>query len=829
MELLNDVDLTSKIIKWFHFPKSPITEASVINPLSQNIKMGEIDIAVSQTSTLDKDYINFNKQKHDVPSIIGTSNFLDFHRTGRFTRNAPTNSYHNICGIACAIQKMLTKDSKTTKPKYISKDEIGFIDLIVTADTPKNSGLVLESVIDCFISTPSMIIGDEMDKFMSILFPQDCRKIPNPEQLDTLPSRERVIYICANQQLYEIVFQIPAVLTDQQLIYLYKKFKSLSYFRITQYALKILIPFVELIEIKENFWICTSFNKNFYKLHVDGLFYSPGEYLQLDTIPPNLFGPSLRQTPFPTNCHLPRIGHAAYTAKNFIGTPTNSLSTGELHQKSQTVAFYSSKSYPTELINQPGWFPKILVAGGFNNQEDGITVRKGTIDSGKFSAVSYETASIKLMFNNKNNNLLKFRSIIKKSDILRVGMLIGIFEVTDDDRDLLHLQESFEITVEIFSPELCIKLIQTTRRGDEKERILKDKEIIQFFHDTPPSDNLKMYIFWVGSKQQQQQQQQQQFHRKQHLSLAAARNNEDCRCESIRCDNIETAASYLKFYLCYATQFVPSIGDKLQTTTTNKGVIVDILPDDCMPYIVHPQTKRNIIPDLIINPFYLKRQTLDNLLITGFNLSNKKKNPYMNDSFNFSINDAIHYIELGNELVTGNLMNPITGLPYIKPILLNKRGKEKELLDYKYKEIEDEDGFLYLTLNTNPHPHEIVKGSIYTTRYFTVNNHKASSMMQCSHPDEIIRTEFTGAPTRGKKGGLATGLQEQMAFSGMGLARFNMEISQIRSETCILPIKDNNNKREFIASSNTFKRIYDEFIQSNIDVGFNITKYQKIS
>lgn len=756
-----------------------------------------------------------------MPSIIGTNNKLDVHRIGRFTRNAPTNSFYNICGIACSLQKVLTKDSKTTKPKYIAKDEIGFIDLITTADTPKNSGLILESVIDCFISTYSLTAMDNMYSTLLKLFPS-CKVVPNPERLKSLDDEsEKCIYLCANQVLYSFDPITPKILTLQQLDYLRKE-NNTSYFGMTQYALKILIPFIELIEqAVDKFWICTSMTRNIYKLHKDGLFYSPKELLYLKDQPfNNIFGPSIRITPFPTNCHLPRVGHAAYTAKNFIGKPSNSLSIGELHQKSQSVAFYAKKSYPTELINSPGWFPKILVAGGWNNQEDGIAIRKGALDKGNFTAVSYETATIKLIYGNDNSipttSYITFTPLIKKSDILRMGLPIGLFKLgrnINSNNEQINCQETLSLNIEIFSSELLIKAIHSKINGNEKEITLENEKKINIgYHDL---ENWRIMVIWNSPFILPKR-------KKTFMSL------NEFRCEKIRCDDI-SSAGHLKMYLFYATLFIPSIGDKLQTTTTNKGVITEIIADENMPYIVDKTTKKNILPDLIVNPFYLKRQTLDNILMTGYNLSDNAKNPFLNNSFSFTIKDAINYVTLGNKYATGVLMNPVTGLPYIKPIINNQKEK-KIILDYRHNEYLGEDGFIYMSKNIQPTPHEIVMGSVYTTRYFVVSNHKAVNMMQSSHPDEIKRTEFSGAPIRGKKGGFATGLQEQMAFSGMGASRFNVEVSQIRSETCTLPIYNKKRKRkiEIISSSNTFKRSVDELIQSNLDVGLDITKHNKM-
>lgn len=963
--LLNDETQTEKIIKWFHFPKSQIKEQNVVVDFSQMIKRGEIDVAISQTSILNKEYavlnnsgnryydtdkiswnnvakkksnaesnsVNLNNNNKviesgwnyggiteeggggnggEIYSLTGSMCNLDVHRIGRFTRNAPTNSYSNICGVACSLQKVLTKDSKTKEPKYITPSEIGYIDLITTSDAPKNCGLILEEVVDTIVSSRSLTAFSEyqMYSLLQKLFP-DCEKVENPEKIENLDLEYQ--YICANRVLYRFYRNIPQNLLPNQISYITTNYGINNYFRVVQYALKIEIPFIELIEqTRDLLWECTSYDGNIYKLHIDGLFYSSSEFIffhnkargkalsSAHSHPslwvgnygeniPNLYGPSIRISPHPNKCHLPRIGHAAFSSKNFVGTITNSLSIGQLHQKSLTVAFNQSKSYPSEIINIAGCYPKILIASGFNNQEDGIAIRKGAIERGMFSAVSYETAVVKINYyyyycnNNNNTNIekevesvnindydklptpIEFISTINKGTILRKGMQIGVFRL---NKEFSEENVPLKISIEIFSNEF--KILETTAEGGEKEskryyyrtNISEDPHgnIIISDNNNKIDIDWNLSVFWMGKGNIMNVDHptndffypiisSAKKRAKLRRSLAFQSQNpnyQTYRCEMIRCDNI-SACQYLKLYLTYASLFTPSIGDKLQTTTANKGVITEIISDENMPYVVvnnelndNNTNSKVIVPDLIVNPQYLKRQSLDNIFIMGERLQNKIgkekteiKNAYMNNCFEFNIDDAIYFLKLGDLYASGRLMNPATGLPYLVPLETTSQSG----VDYKFIEYLDEnDGFIYTKRREETEKvdvnlsYEMVNATIYTTRYFLVNNHKAAHMMQCSHPDDIIRTEFSGAPVKGKRGGFATGPQEQITLVGLGAERLNSEISQFRSDSLKIPIhsriiNENGDKDQVvIQGSKTLKRVFDEFNQYNIDFSVKVDK-----
>ena len=939
-KLLNDVDMTRHIIDWFQFPVSSYNLQKEVYNIIQALKRGEIDKAISQTSNLNKDY---ESNTDEIHSLIGAVSNADVHRIGRFNRNAPAVSFSNIFNVACSLQKVLTKDSKTKEPRYITNSERGFIDLTNTADTPKNCGLIVESVLDTIISTSRFTAVSpprKMHDILSKLFP-NCKKVYNnpPKKMKinkNLSLDTRFTYILANQVLYKIpVNTIPNnLLSDgQRLEYVMRQFGEQNYFRMTQYALKILVPFIELLQHEGSLlWECTSYDRNIYKLHTDGLFYSPTEFLTLYHEPPdshspppplkknprknpqssssfffnfnnsdnhhynnndnnnlwvgkdgkyipNIFGPSIRLTPHANKCHLPRVGHATYSAKNFVGVQTNSLSVGELHQKTVTSAFYNAKSYPSEIINLPGCYPKILVASGFNNQEDGIVVRKGAIDIGMFSATHYETATIKIQGN------VDFKPTTKPGEVLRKGVQIGVFYSSVDNNNHHHLdindgtEKEVEriyqnnknnnnnnnknnnnndpgiINHEIYSQEL--KLVETTSEGGTTGDKKKDNYIS---------------VIWIGKSNMMDiddptndffYRKVKNLHKlKRSLAFQSQNPNyQQYRCVRILYNKLEDGSNVSRLNVFYASLLTPSIGDKLQTTTANKGVITDIVDDQDMPYVINDVDgkKTLLMPDLIINPQFMKRQTLDNVLGTGEKLLGGK-NSFMNRCFSFRMTDTMRYIILGDLYASGTLMNPRTGLPYLTRVEKEEEEEQQQKHYYDYPRHEYyniDDGFVYTTRESNSSndksnftPHELTTATIYTTRYFLVHNHRASSMMQASHPNDVTVADFTGTPVKGKRGGFATGPQEQMTLVGLGAERLNMEISQFRSEFGVMNISDNdknyknsNNddmindihtlsfKEEndddmvvVVPASKTLKRTLDEIRQYGIKPGLKIQK-----
>ena len=313
------------------------------------IKRGEIDSAITQTSILNKDFDN-------NANILNKTN-LDVYRIGRFTRNVATNNFWNICVIGSGVQKVLPKDTKTKEPQKITKSEIGFLDLINTPDTPSHCGLILESVLDVIISSHSMNCYC-LETAFTTLFPNNYDRVN--DNVTTLESP--YIYVCANLELFRFKPTIPTAdyLDLNHYIYLAKQYGIENYFRMTQYCLKIKYPCIELVKESDQFWICSSQPRTFYKIHVDGLLYTSREmeYFERDfdysrlwidakmrNNISNIFGPSVRGTSRPNTSHLPRISHASSSSwKHAIGVPTNTnQQTAGIHQKSVTMSYYCLK------------------------------------------------------------------------------------------------------------------------------------------------------------------------------------------------------------------------------------------------------------------------------------------------------------------------------------------------------------------------------------------------------------------------------------------------------------------------------------------------------
>ena len=198
---------------------------------------------------------------------------------------------------------------------------------------------------------------------------------------------------------------------------------------------------------------------------------------------------------------------------------------------------------------------------------------------------------------------------------------------------------------------------------------------------------------------------------------------------------------------------------------------------------------------------------------------------------------SLRYLLLGDAYASGTLMNPATGYPYLTPVVNPKPGEK--VYDYPIIErLNLEDGFQYASENAEKlKPHALTTATLYTTRYFLVHNHRAATMMQASHPNDVAIADFTGTPIKGKKGGFATGPQEQMTLVGLGAERFNFEISQFRSEFGTMDVvpndddekdDDGNDEKDddtiVVPASKTLKRTLDELRQYKIQTGLKIIK-----
>ena len=766
---------TLDMVNWFKYPKTKVNINTAIVELGQMIAKGEIDTAITQTSVLNKEYTAINETM-DVQNYRPN---VDVYRIGRFNKNADTNFYTTLCGIACGIQKVLPRDSKAVEPKKITKSEIGFIDLLNTPDSPRNCGLVLETVLDTVVASFGTTIADGGRMLRTLLSP-DVVLVTEPEQITHLD--EKYIYICANQTLYRFTPQIPVSLTQQQLEgYIKPCYGAFNFFRMAQYALKIHIPCVELLKESDNFWVCTSTPRLMYKLHADGLLYTTREmeYFEYDKECVetllienkvqnnksflelwigremreglgNIFGPSVRCTPRPNIHHLPRVSHACSSSKHAICMLKNSRMVGSLHQKNITYSFYGQSQ---GRISQPGFFPLILVAGGFNNQEDGIVVRKAAIDRGLFLGNTIETATIKV----NSPTGPTFTQTVKHGEILRRGQQIGWFRNVSNAPNI----------VENFSSELILEWV-----GCNGAKLPKEDE-----------EGL-LSVVWVGK---------------------------DYRCERVDVADIKRM-NQLKVNVMYSYLFKPTVGDKLQTPTSQKGVITQLLLDQDTPY-VKLDGGECVLPDMIINPHFLKRQSLDIINI------DKK---YMENCF--GVHDAKSDMEIGDKLYTGVLMNPITGLPYIKPVLNPIPGKK-----YYYPPTNafvDEDGFACIsktkTTTNKAQPHELVRASLYRGNYFCVNNHN-TNIFYSKYGEDVIKTEFTKTPVRGKKGGFSTGPQEHLSLSAMGVENFKYDITHFRSDSTNVKVSGDGDD-QIIPGSSTFLRGNDDLNIRNLDVSYELDK-----
>ena len=815
----NNNNITLAMLDWFKYPKTKINVDSGIMEIVQMINRGEIDAAITQTSVLNKEYTPVNEA---LDNNIQTRPNVDVHRTGRFNRNADTNYYTNLCGIACGIQKVLPRDSKTVEPKHITCSEIGFIDILNTPDSPRNCGLVLETVLDVIVASFGMTMGDGiLVDWLRLLISPDVRVVENPEAIQSLKDLDdkQNVYVCANQTLCVFPRCIPIALTRDDKEYLETHYGLFNYFRMSQYILKRTIPCVELLRESDNFWVCTSTPRTMYKVHVDGLLYTTREMETFERDPDqvgrllknsgdnnfidmwvgdelrsrmiNIIGPSVRCTPRPNIHHLPRVSHSCSSAKHAVGIVNNTRMIGSLHQKN-IIASYYEQSW--DRIHQPGLFPIILIAGGFNNQEDGIVVRKSSIERGLFMGNAYETAALKINYTDDNNYATRpitFTQTVRVGQILRRGQQIGWFKNISATAKL----------VENFSPEIDLEWIDANG-GRVNKKISHSTQFL-------------LSVVWEGKRDRD-----------------AERDEKEAiyRCRAVDVADIKHM-NQIKLHVIYGYEFQPTVGDKLQTPTSQKGVITQLLTDEDTPYLrIEDECYK---PDIIINPHFLKRQSLDVIELTGRGLriaqdgrNNNEKSQYMERCFSFTVKDAECNMELGERLFTGTLMNPITGLPYLQPVTNPIPGKK-----YYFppsNEFVDEDGFACVDksmalINPQTPPHEIVIGSLYVGNYFCVNNHN-TTIFYSKYGDNVVKTEFTGTPVRGKRGGFSTGPQEHLSLSAMGVENFKYDITHLRSDFTHVVMRNQNdpNREEIVPASSTFLRGNDDFNMRELGVSYGL-------
>ena len=858
IESKGGLPLTSEMVAWFGLSKTKVNVETAIVGLIQMVNRGEIDVAISQTKPLNKEYVSVNEASSDVQN----KKSVDVYRIGRFNKNAETNYYTNLCSISCGVTKLLPRDSKTPEPRRITRSEIGFIDLLNTTDSPRNCGLVLECVLDVIVSSPSLTVPLNTDllHLLRTCIGSEVDRVWGADTLRTLDPN--TIYLCANQQLFSFPPRIPAKLDlETYLTYVAPFYGRRNYFRMTQYVLKVRIPCIELIEESDNFWVCTSTPKSLYKVHTDGLLYTSREMEAFEEdaevverhLPAprndndthlsdflalwigrvnrnkirNIFGPSVRATPVPNIYHLPRVSHACSSAKHAIGMVNNTDVVGSLHQKSLIESYYCQSS---ELLFQPGFYPLVLIAGGLNNQEDGILVKKSSIERGLFMGNTYETTTLKINYGLVNFSFypIEFHCTLRRGDILRRGQQIGWFKnipvgplrdyFVVGGRGSYHTTSQNGNLIENFSQELKLDLIDPNGGRVDVTSLIGEDDI--------SFDKVIVSVVWVGKRDEEAEMDEPEgLH----------------RCETVSVVNVERM-HHIKFHMMYATPFQPTVGDKLQTPTSQKGVITQLLSDQDTPFVKLPNGEC-VLPDLIINPHFMKRQSLD-VVTTAERLCpapdaiNDKKNRYLGNCFSFSIAEVEYNIEVGKRLLTGPVMNPGTGLPFLQPVLDPIVG-EKYYYPPRRDEFMDESGFVCVRRSGNqpqrppqppPSPHRLVMGSIYVGNYFCVNNHHPS--LYYSKSNSVLRTEFTGTPVKGKGGGFSIGPQEQLSLSGIGAETFKYEITQLRSDYTPVTMHATaagevveEEVAVVIPGSHTFLRGNDELNLRDLDVSYDLERH----
>ena len=363
--------------------------------------------------------------------------------------------------------------------------------------------------------------------------------------------------------------------------------------------------------------------------------------------------------------------------------------------------------------------------------------------------------------------------------------------------------------IENFSQELRLDLIDPNG-GRVNASLLQDEDIY---------NKVVVSLVWVGKRDEEAE---------------ADEPEAAYRCETVSVVNVQRM-NHIKFHMMYASPFKPTVGDKLQTPTSQKGVITQLLSDEETPFIKLANGEC-VLPDLIINPHFMKRQSLD-LVTTAANLcapdDSRQNNRYLGNCFSFSLADVEYNIELGKRFLTGPLINPATGLPFLQPVLDPIPGQR-----YYYThrdQFVDEAGFLCVDRSRSrtrppPSPHQIVTGSIYFGNYFCVNNHHSS--LYYSKSNSVLRSEFTGTPVKGKGGGFSIGPQEQLSLSGIGAEAFKYEITQLRSDYTPVTMHTAANggiEDEVVPGSQTFLRGNDELNLRGLDVTYDLEKHTFIS
>ena len=138
--------------------------------------------------------------------------------------------------IACGVQKLLLRDTKTKEPIIIMKSEIGFIDLTNTTNNPHNCSLISETALDVIPSTLSLICLN-IEEFFRDHFPNSFEKVNDIDDDDD--DDDDNLCISINLNLFRFKPTVPLSLREKDYIHMCKHFVSENYFRMLQSLLKI--------------------------------------------------------------------------------------------------------------------------------------------------------------------------------------------------------------------------------------------------------------------------------------------------------------------------------------------------------------------------------------------------------------------------------------------------------------------------------------------------------------------------------------------------------------------------------------------------------------
>ncbi|XP_069182157.1 uncharacterized protein [Procambarus clarkii] len=602
-----------------------------INPLKVKataIRCGHIDESITQTKILSNSASINTLNENNGGNSFNNSGNNEWNKIGRFSRNYSSNSYANICLVACGLQKLLPKDSKAKEPKSIT----------------------------------------EIDTF----------------QMEANP----FLYLPPQMQPH---------------IFLRK----------------------ENSDLKEDFELL---------------------YIGYDREKiPNIMGPNARAISRPNAAHPPRISNSLQSYRHYAGISVNTHSVGEIHQKTVIHTLYTT-SRMSKLLPIPCQNPMVAVVN-WHNPEDSITVKQDSIDRGLFSGVSYETSIVRYNYGSGQNALPTFcQTYFDQHTPLQRGVQLGILKGVNpkcqEDNSLLNFTNGEIEFVHIDANTLA--LIWNGKIGDLKEPIYDDS--------VPVSTGTKNgkgsrndYRVTVNDPHHPSLERQQRLKKSQYSLAFKEHHPNYITFRYFKIDSVDLPVlQSWRFSLITVSPYIPSLGDKLQTPTSQKGVIGRLVSEQDMPYIKlmsqGDMFSSNVPIDVLVNPHSLKRQAPDLYCNTFDNLN------YMDAAFTLTFENVIEHLQWGRKTCTGILMNPYTGEPY---------------------------------LNRDNEP---VLASLYEGSYMCVTNHRANATMHTSRADEVVFSELTGAPVRGRRGGLSTGPMELVSFRSIGAARIHTELTQIRSD-----------------------------------------------